>query len=59
MPYKSTPFHALLEFAGAIQDINRGVVFFRPNRNEARAVLLESKTYSFLDFFGDEQELLM
>ena len=39
------------EVAGAIQGINRGVVFFRPNRKEARAMLLESKTYSFPDFF--------
>ncbi len=42
------------EVAGAIQGINRGV-FFRLNRKEARAVLLESKTYSFPDFVGGEQ----
>ena len=41
------------------QGINRGVVFFRPNREEARAMLLEFETYSSPDFVGDEQEFLM
>ena len=32
------------EVAGAIEGISRGVVFFRCNREEARAMLLELKT---------------
>ena len=44
------------EVAGAIQGINKGVVFFRPNREEARAMLLELKTYPPPDFVGGEQD---
>ena len=47
------------EVAGAIQGINTGVVFFRPGREEARAMLFELTTYSFPAFVVGEQEFLM
>ena len=45
--------------AGAIRGINGGVVVFRLNREEARAMLVELKTYPPPDFVGGEQEFLM